>query len=156
MRNGLLTLPKTRFYLVFALICATMSASMAPGLWRLWRISEAPVAALGFVTGLDCPNHGRVDYTFEVAGATLSGASGYVEGADCRSLRVGQRVNVSYERGAPKNNYAFSFDDQRDSRARSAFFASFGSMAWFVFVGPLVLVFLFRLFLRISRRLRPA
>jgi hypothetical protein len=155
MNVGYLAWSKTRIYLLFLCIAAgVMTASGVPiQLAHLWRISRAPVAALGTVTGLDCPDHGRVKYTFALNGATIRGASRIVEGAPCRTLRLGDRVNVSYERGDPANNHAFASTDDSESREAREFWTGAIFMGVFVALGPLFLVFVARLLLRLRLRL---
>jgi hypothetical protein len=156
MQGNIFAQPKRRLYVVFFAVCALMTAfNMGPDLWRLWRVSQAPSAAVGVITGLDCQNHGRVDYTLAVAGATYPGAAHHVEGAPCQDLRVGERVNVSFELAAPENNFAFTGDDMGGKRAAYEFRKGLVLMTALALLGPLWLMLLAKVFLWISERLSP-
>src|SRR5262249_55961822 len=113
--------PAKRAYLgFFCLIAALMVLSgQAQILWRLWRISAAAVSATGQVTLLDCPNHGHVDYSFDVSGVSHSGRNHFVDGINCPDIRIGQRVAVYYEAGAPENNFALYPPEAAGNRPRT-------------------------------------
>jgi hypothetical protein len=155
-QSNILAQPKSRLYVVFLAVCALMTASTSgPDMWRLWHVAQAPGATVGVVTGLDCQNHGRVDYTLEVAGVTYPGAAHHVDDAPCQDLRVGERVNVSFELAAPENNFAFAGGSMGGKRAAHEFRKGLIMMIGFVFLGPLWLVLVAKVFLRVSERLSP-
>ena len=146
---------KTRIDILFLCIAAgVMTFAGAPfHVVKLWRIAQAPVTAIGTVTLLNCHDHGRLEYAFVLDGQTIPGSSRFVEDANCPTLRLGQRVNVSYERGVPTNNHAFASTDNDEGRETRAFWTATIFLSAFVTLGPLFLVFVARLFLRVRLRL---
>jgi hypothetical protein len=99
--------PKRTHSFFFGLIIVLAVLSGMPQL--LWRISAAPVSTIGLVSALDCPNHGHVDYSFAVDRHSYGARQFFVDGIDCRSFKIGQRIAIVYERAAPENNFAHSF-----------------------------------------------
>ena len=118
-------------------------------LWNLWSIARDPAETSGTVTRLDCRNHGHVEYVMEIGTRTIEGRRHNVAGADCRLVKVGQRIAVSYERGMPENNYAF-VSRTDGNRAKNEFY--FGLIMWasFVVIGPLFIVVIWSIFSKVA------
>ena len=73
--------PKRTHSFFFGLIIVLAVLSGMPQLlWRLWRISAAPVSTIGLVTALDCPNHGHVDYSFAIDRHSYGARQFFVDG----------------------------------------------------------------------------
>ena len=83
--------------------------------WRTWRIYKNTGTTIGIITNLDCNNHGKLSYSFDVDGVNYLGGSPNFHG-ECRELKNGQRVLIHFERGAPATNLA-AIDDQRSRDA---------------------------------------
>ena len=153
---ALMSRPKKELYFIFVIVCAATSVVWAPAqLWTLWRIASAPVAASGVVTRLNCADHSRVDYTFQADGATVVSTTRGIDGIDCRDVRVGQSVSVTYARGAPQNSYAVPAGVGGDSPWRVFGWAVLGLVS-FVVLEPLFLVVVAKIAVRVMRRWRPA
>src|SRR5262249_48223487 len=126
--------------LFFCLLAVLMfSSGQAQLLWRLWRISAAPVATIGFVTRLDCPNHGHIEYSFTVDGLPYNVRDTSVDGVNCPALKSGQSVAIYYEKGAPGNSYALYPSDTSGNRARNAFITGLSFFGALLLLGPLFL-----------------
>jgi hypothetical protein len=142
-------------YLAFLCVVVLMAGfSAGPLLWRLWRIGTDPVATPGRVVGIDCPNHGRVDYAFDIDGTSHSGANHLIDGIPCPQFRIGQKVAVYYEKGAPGNNYALYPDGTEGNRVRTALFTGIAFCAGFIALGPPFLAWVWILFSRLAARSR--
>ena len=85
--------------------------------WRTWRIYKDTGTTVGVITNLDCNNHGKLSYSFEVDGIHFLGGSPNFHG-ECRKLKNGQRVLIHFEQGAPATNLA-TIDDRRGRDATS-------------------------------------
>jgi hypothetical protein len=138
------------FLCLFAVLLVV--SGQAQMLWRLGWISADPVATTGRVIGLDCPNHGLVDYAFEIDGVSYDASNHFVDGIDCPNAKIGQPVAVYYERGALDNNYALYPAQTAGNRARNAFFVGAPFYCAFVFLGPLFLTWLWTVFSRLAAR----
>lgn len=125
------------FFFVGLTALMTLFAGEPQLLWRLWRISAAPVSTIGFVAALDCPNHGRVDYSFAVDRNTYRGRQPFVQDSECRALKIGQRIGIDYEREMPENNYAFRATEAEGNRARNAFLTGLVFVSASILLGPL-------------------
>ena len=129
-----------RLYLFFVAFFSLAMTMTAPEQWRLWRVAQAPEQARGVVTAVSCGRSGHVDYVFKVGTTTYFGPQRYVKDVCCSQLRLGQPVNVSYERGAPQNNFAFSPDNNDDDRAAKAFDRVVMGTILLIFAAPMALV----------------
>jgi hypothetical protein len=124
------------FFVGLIMVLAVLSG-MLQLLWRQWRISAAPVSTIGLVTALDCPNHGHVDYSFAVDRHSDGARQFFVDGIDCRSLKIGQRIAIVYERAARENNFALYPIEGESNRARSAFLTGLAFISVLIFMLPL-------------------
>lgn len=148
---------KIRVYLAFVGLFVVVS-SMPGGpqfpqlLWNLWSIARDPAETSGTVMRLDCHNHGRVEYVVEIGTRTIEGRQHTVSGADCRLLKVGQRIAVSYERGVPENNYAFVSRTDSNPAVNELYL---GLIMWtsFVVIGPLLIVVIWSIFSKVATAL---
>jgi hypothetical protein len=152
----LLFIPTFRnvYLALFLAFAFGITISQGPLLVRLWQISADPVSTIGHVTVLYCPDHGHVDYSFTVDGASYSAGHYLVDGIDCPNLKLGQRIAVYYERGAPENNYGFYPADTTGNRARSAFWIGLIFLSVSVVMGPLFLTWMWTVVSRISETRR--
>jgi hypothetical protein len=142
-------------YFPFFIVIALMTIfGPAQPLWRLWQIGADPVSTLGRVVRLDCPNHGHIDYAFEIDGVAHSGRDHFVDGINCPDAKVGQAIAVYYEKGAPENNYALYPAETTGNRARTAFFTGVAFFGVLILLGPLFLAWLWTLFSRLAGRSR--
>ena len=142
-------------YFPFFIVIALMTIfGPAQPLWRLWKISADPVSTSGHIVRLDCPNHGHIDYAFEIDGVPRNGRDHFVDGINCPDAKIGQAVAVYYEKGAPENNYALYPAEGEGNRAKAAFFAGAALFGALIFLGPLFLAWLWTLFSRPSGRSR--
>jgi len=147
--------PKRVYLFFFGLIITlTLLSGMQQLLWRQWRIGAASVSTIGLVTALDCPNHGHVDYSFAADRQNYSARQFFVDGIDCRSLKIGQRIAVVYERAAPDNNLALYPIEGEGNRARSAFLTGLAFMSAFILIGPLFLSALWSVVSRLTAKIR--
>ena len=96
------------------------------------------------------PNHGHIDYAFEIDGVPRNGRDHFVDGINCPDAKIGQPVAVYYEKGAPENNYALYPAEVVGNRAKAAFFAGAALFGALIFLGPLFLAWLWTLFSRPS------
>ncbi len=99
-----------------AIIMAVMSLILvwigAPQqMWRTWRISLNPATTSGYITKVDCPDHGFLSFSFPIGGVSYVGATPDFHGR-CQDATVGQRVHIYFARSAPAIHYA-TFDDGR-------------------------------------------
>jgi hypothetical protein len=155
--SGIPAVSKMRVYLAFVGLCLVLSS--IPGgpqipqlLWNLWSIARDPAETSGTVMRLDCRNHGHVEYVVEIGASTIEGRQQNVAGADCRLLKVGQRIAVSYQRGMPENNYAFS--SRADGNpAEKEFYLGLIMWTSFVVIGPLFVVVLWSIFSKVTTAL---
>jgi hypothetical protein len=141
---------KKHMYALFICLCVALMtlSGQSTILWGLWRISENPASAQAAVKNLDCANHGRVFYAFKLGENAYPGAGFLVDGAGCRSLRIGQPITVFYETGNPQNNYAFA----AAGKPMHAFWIAIAFIGVFVLLGPLFLVFIWTIFSKIAAR----
>src|SRR5215469_5245623 len=80
-------------YVGFFLTAAiAIGFSQGPMFWRLWRISADPVSTNGHVVQLDCPNHGHVDYSFEINGVSYRAGNPFIDGINCAEVKMGQAI----------------------------------------------------------------
>jgi hypothetical protein len=140
------------FCLIAMLIVASGQAQL---FWHLWQISADPVSTTGHVTRLDCSNHGHVDYSFEVDGALHGAGNHFIDGINCREVRIGQPVAIYYAKGAPENNYALYPVEAAGNRTRTAFFTGLAFFGAVLLLGPVFLVWLWNLVLRLKTLLTP-
>jgi hypothetical protein len=142
-------------YLTFLLVAVLgIVFSQGPVLWALWRISADPVAALGHIVRVYCPDHGHVEYSFEIGGISHTGRNRFIDGINCPDLRVGQPVAVYYENGAPENNYGLYPAEMTGNRARTAFFTGVAFLSAFILLGPFFLAGLWTLASRLTAKPR--
>jgi hypothetical protein len=148
----LAAVPKWRVYLAFLCVCATMAfaSGQIQSLWRLWRIALDPETTSGVVTHLECPNHGHVDFIFYVESTAFEGLTHFVDEIPCQALHTGQRIAVYYQRAQPTNNYALDESGNGSNGAMSVFYTGVASLGWFVVIGPLFLVLIWRLFMKLA------
>jgi hypothetical protein len=140
-------------YLAFFLAALVSTGfGQGPRFWRLWRISADPVSTSGHVVSLDCPNHGHVDYTFEIDGVSHAASDRFVDGINCSEMKVGQLVAVYYEKGTPRNNYGLYPAEIVGNRAMSALITGLIFFGGFILLGPLFLAGVWAAFSRLTER----
>jgi hypothetical protein len=144
-------------YLGFLCVIALLlvSSGQAQLFWHLWQISADPVSTSGRVTRLDCANHGHVEYSFDIGGVSYRPGSRFIDGINCRDIKIGQPVAVYYAKSAPENNYALYPAETSGNRARTAFFTGMAFFGAVVLLGPLFLAWLWAFFLRLKNKLTP-
>jgi hypothetical protein len=129
----------------FGIACAVATLFVASGIakaiWYNGWIAADPVLAKGRVMTLDCnDNHGFVDYSFEIDGATYHARSAYLNNIPCQAVKIGQPVAVYYEKGAPENNYGVYPPETPGNPARAAFLYNLAAFAVFTFLVPLIYI----------------
>jgi hypothetical protein len=134
-------------FFIAILLGALLSQGQA--LWSLWRISANPISTRGQIVGVDCANHGYVAYSFDVGGYSHTAHGRFIDGINCRDLRVGQPIAVDYENGAPDNNYGLYPVEATGNRARAAFLTGVAFLGAFVVLGPIVLAGIWTLVARL-------
>jgi hypothetical protein len=130
---------RTIYVAFFLAAVVGVGFSQGPRFWRLWRISANPVSTSGRVVHLDCPNHGRIDYSFEINGVAYRASSPFIDGINCSDVKIGQPVAVYYEKGAPQNNYGLYPAATAGNRATSALVTGLAFFGGFILLGPLFL-----------------
>jgi hypothetical protein len=152
----LAAVPKRRVYLVF--LCVSAASMILSGqiqlLWRQWRIGQDPGMTAGVVTHLDCPNHGHVDFIFQVESTSFEGREHFVDETPCPALRAGQRIVVYYQRAQPTNNYALVQSEDGSNGAMRAFYTGAATLGAVVFAGPLFLVLIWTLVMKLTMGMR--
>jgi hypothetical protein len=133
---------RTVYVAFFLAALLSIGVSQGPRFWRLWRISADPVPTSGRVVSLDCPNHGHVDYTFEIDGVSYAASDRFVDGINCADVKIGQTVAVYYEKGAPRNNYGLYPAEIAGNRATTALVTGLVFFGGFILLGPFFLAWL--------------
>jgi hypothetical protein len=149
-------MPKSKLYVAFA--CLFLALSTTPGgqqvpqkLLGLWQIAGDEAIATGFITNLDCKNHGHVNYFALVEGKSVGGRWNEAGDISCKELKVGQQIAVYYERAKPTNNFALKSAGDMD-RPTKELWQTLSSWTPFVLIGPLFLTVLASFFLRVSNK----
>ena len=73
------------------------------GWWRYMIVAGHQAAAEGTVLKTNCSNNNDVSYTFSVEGKALEGRDSWI---DCRSLRPGDHLAISFSSEDPTRNMA--------------------------------------------------
>jgi hypothetical protein len=130
---------RTAYFAFLIVAVLGMVFSQGSVLWALWRISADPVATVGHVIRVYCPDHGHIEYSFEIGDTSHSGRNRFIDGINCPDIKVGQPIAVYYENGAPANNYGLYPAEMTGNRARTAFFTGVAFFGAFILLGPLFL-----------------
>jgi hypothetical protein len=139
------------FFCLFALLM--ISSGQPQLLWRLWRISAAPVTTTGHVTRLDCSNHGHIDYSFTVDGLSYNVQDTFIHGvANCPALKGGQAIAIYYEKSIPGNSYALYPSDTSGNQARNEFITALSFFGASLLLLPLFLGWLWTIVARWTSR----
>lgn len=151
---------KRRVYLAF--LALALGLSIVPGgpkvpqlLWDLWRVASDPATTTGVVTQLDCGNHGHVDYVVRLGSTPIAGRRHNIADANCKELKMRQRVAIYYERAIPQNNFA-ALRAGEGNPAKNEFWRGVGTWATFVLLAPLFLVLVWTVFSRVAMATRGA
>jgi hypothetical protein len=128
-------------FLILA-IALTFLSGQQQLLWRLTQLMSGASSTVGTVAGLDCRDHGYVNYDFTIAGKIYAASQHFVDGADCRNLQIGQRIEIIYDANNPANNYALSEIRDVRAQARQAFWSDLASVVYFILCAPLFLTWL--------------
>jgi hypothetical protein len=132
-------------------VVGMIASGQAQLFWRLWRIGAAPAETTGEVVGVDCPNHGHIFYSLKVDGSTYDGRNGFVDGINCPDVKIGQRVGIYYEAGAPANNYALYPPEAAGNPPTRIFVTRLLAFSSFILLGPLFLAWLWTVVARWTR-----
>jgi hypothetical protein len=73
------------------------------GWWRYMRIATHQANAMGTVLTTDCRNNNDVSYSFLAQGSTQEGRDSWI---DCRKLRAGDQLPISFSSRDPTQNMA--------------------------------------------------
>ena len=85
------------------LAVATALGAAQYGWWRYMTIATHQAAATGTVLKTNCRNNNEVFYSFSAQGSALEGRDNWI---DCRSLRPGDRLPISFSSRDPSQNMA--------------------------------------------------
>jgi hypothetical protein len=73
------------------------------GWWRYMSVAAHQAPALGTVLKTNCSNNNDVSYSFQAEGKVLQGRDNWI---DCRSLKPGDRLPISFSSRDPAQNMA--------------------------------------------------
>jgi hypothetical protein len=106
------------------------------GWWRYMSVAAHQAVTEGTVLKTKCSNNNDVSYSFSVNGSGFEGRDNW---ADCRSLRPGDRLPISFSSTDPNQNMAGDAQARLTGESISILIASIlGSIVVaFVFVYPL-------------------
>jgi hypothetical protein len=85
---------------IFLTIATAMGAAQY-GWWRYLGIAVHQVMAEGTVLSTNCGNNNQVTYSFSVQGSALEGSDSSL---NCRTLRPGDRLAISFSSRDPAQN----------------------------------------------------
>jgi hypothetical protein len=131
--------PTFRLFLIFLAVCTFFGGAYSAHLRRLWLAAQAPEQARGVVTDKSCGKNSSIRYEFHYGGLRYGPVWGDYFGMSCRSIPLGQPVNVSYQHGAPKNSFAFAPDNDDPDRVSKEFWSGLFYLIAFMLVAPLAL-----------------
>ena len=89
--------------LALVLTIGTALGAAQYGWWRYMTIAAHQAAAVGTVLRTNCSNNNDVSYSFPVDGSAVEGRDSWT---DCRSLRRGDTLPVSFSSLDPAQNMA--------------------------------------------------
>jgi hypothetical protein len=94
-----------RSYIGLALVLtiATALGAAQYGWWRYMTIAAHQATALGTVLTTNCRNNNDVSYSFSAQGSVVEGSDSWT---DCRSLRPGDQLPISFSSLDPAQNMA--------------------------------------------------
>jgi hypothetical protein len=85
------------------LTVATAIGAAQYGWWRYMTVATHQATATGTVLSTNCKNNNDVSYSFSAQGQDLEGRDSWT---DCRSLRPGDRLPISFSSLDPAQNMA--------------------------------------------------
>ncbi|WP_395643711.1 DUF3592 domain-containing protein [Rudaea sp.] len=112
-------------------LAGTLAAMNHQSIARLDALATSAAITTGRVTGLQCNNHGRVNFSFKVAGATYYGNDSCAP--SCRSAEIGDPVTVTYSRRNPGNFECRPLQEIRE--LKSGNYTAISFLAAILFVG---------------------
>src|SRR3954470_24204696 len=89
--------------LAVVLTVATALGAAQYGWWRYMTIATHQGTATGTVLRTNCENNNEVFYSFSALGNALEGKDNWI---DCRSLRQGDQLRISFSSRDPSQNMA--------------------------------------------------
>jgi hypothetical protein len=99
---------------------------------QLVELDQSGLEATGRVSRTQCKNHGRVSYTFNVAGKSFGGEGACF--ATCATARPGDAVKVLYARSNPKTSTCESLSHLRDKVRGNYIGLGLGAAVLFVLI----------------------
>ncbi len=85
------------------LTVATALGAAQYGWWRYMTIDTHQATAIGTVLKTDCKNNNEVSYSFSALGRAQEGSDSWM---DCRTLREGDQLPISFSSRDPAQNMA--------------------------------------------------
>src|ERR1700694_2775225 len=89
--------------LAVVLTVATALGAAQYGWWRYMTIAAHQATAMGTVLRTNCRNNNEVSYSFSAQGSALEGSDSWM---DCRNLRPGDQLPISFSSRDPTQNMA--------------------------------------------------
>ncbi len=89
--------------MAIVLTLATALGAAQYGWWRFMTIAAHQATATGTVLKTNCKNNNEVFYSFSTQGNALEGRDNWI---DCRSLRAGDQLPISFSSRDPTQNMA--------------------------------------------------
>ena len=89
--------------LALVLTIGTALGAAQYGWWRYMTVAAHQAAAVGTVLKTNCGNNNDVSYSFSAQGKALEGRDSWT---DCRSLRPGDHLPISFSSQDPTQNMA--------------------------------------------------